>query len=110
MRTCECLENRLLIIMTQAREAEDTDLSRSLRRLDRRVSRLEDTQVTWRELNDSFNRVYEEIDVVEEQIDRRFDTLETSMNQRFDQLEGEVRELNGKLDIIMRHITGQGNS
>jgi predicted nuclease with TOPRIM domain len=96
--------------MTQSREPDDTDLIRSLRRLDRRVSRLEDTQVTWRELNDSFNRVYEEIDVVEEQIDRRFDTLETSMNQRFDSLTGEVRELNAKFDIIMRHITGQGNS
>jgi predicted nuclease with TOPRIM domain len=92
--------------MTQAREPDDTDLIRSLRR----VSKLEDTQVTWRELNDSFNRVYEEIDIVEEQIDRRFDTLETFMNQRFDRLEGEVRELNGKFDIIMRHITGQSNS
>ncbi len=96
--------------MTQAREPDDTDLIKSLRRLDRRVSRLEDTQVTWRELNDSFNRVYDEIDVVEEQIDRRFDTLETSMNQRFDSLASEVRELNAKFDIIMRHITGQGNS
>jgi predicted nuclease with TOPRIM domain len=95
--------------MTQASEPEDTDLTRSLRRLDRRVSRLEDTQLTWRELNDSFNRVYEEIDVLEDQIDRRFDTLETSMNQRFDRLEGEVRELNGNFDIIMRHITGQVN-
>jgi predicted nuclease with TOPRIM domain len=96
--------------MTQAREPDDTDLIRSIRRLDRRVSRLEDTQLTWRELNDSFNRVYDEIDTLEDQIDRRFDTLETSMNQRFDRLEGEVRELNGKFDIIMRHITGQGNS
>jgi hypothetical protein len=85
--------------MTQAREPDDTDLIRSLRRLDRRVSRLEDTQVTWRELNDSFNRVYDEIDALEENISRRFD----EQSQKLD-------EQNRKIDVILRHITGQGNS
>ncbi|WP_309740042.1 MULTISPECIES: hypothetical protein [unclassified Chamaesiphon] len=85
--------------MTQAREPDDTDLIRSLRRLDRRVSRLEDTQVTWRELNDSFNRVYEEIDALEE-----------NMNRRFDEQSQKQDEQNRKIDIILRHITGQGNS
>jgi chromosome segregation ATPase len=96
-------EGYYLEIMTQAREPEDRDLDRTLRRLDRRVSRLEDTQVTYRELNESFERVYEEIDVLEEQIDRRFNTLETMMNQRFDSLDS-------KFNIIMSHLTGEGNS
>ena len=85
--------------MTQAREPEDTDLIKSLRRLDRRVSRLEDTQVTWRELNDSFNRVYDEIDALEE-----------NMNRRFDEQSQKLDEQNRKIDIILRHITGQTNS
>jgi hypothetical protein len=85
--------------MTQAREPDDTDLIRSLRRLDRRVSRLEDTQVTWRELNDSFNRVYDEIDALEE-----------NMNRRFDEQSQKLDEQNRKIDAILRHITGQGNS
>jgi hypothetical protein len=85
--------------MTQAREPDDTDLIRSLRRLDRRVSRLEDTQVTWRELNDSFNRVYDEIDALEE-----------NMNRRFDEQSQKLDEQTQKIDIILRHITGQSNS
>lgn len=89
--------------MSQAREPDDRDLDRTLRSFDRRLSRLEDTQVTWRELNNSFNRVYEEIDALEEQMNARFDRLENSVNQKFD-------EQNQKIDIILRHITGQGNS
>jgi uncharacterized protein (UPF0335 family) len=85
--------------MTQAREPDDRGLDRTLRSFDRRISRLEDTQVTWRELNDAFDRVYEEID-----------ELKVEMNQRFDRVESEVREVNGKIDTILRHITGQGNS
>jgi uncharacterized protein (UPF0335 family) len=85
--------------MTQAREPDDRGLDRTLRSFDRRISRLEDTQVTGRELNDAFDRVYEEID-----------ELKAEMNQRFDRVESEVREVNGKIDTILRHITGQGNS
>jgi uncharacterized protein (UPF0335 family) len=85
--------------MTSAREPDDRGLDRTLRSFDRRISRLEDTQVTWRELNDAFDRVYEEID-----------ELKVEMNQRFDRLENDVRDVNGKIDTILRHITGQGNS
>jgi hypothetical protein len=97
--------------MSQAREPDDVpeerlrqrDLDRTLRSFDRRLSRLEDTQVTWRELNNSFNRVYDEIDALEGQMNARFDRLENSVNQKLD-------EQNQKIDIILRHITGQGNS
>ncbi|PSB03042.1 hypothetical protein [Merismopedia glauca] len=60
-----------------------------------RISRLEDAQVTWRELNGAFNRVYEDID-----------GLKVDVNQRFDRLEGRFVELERKFDIVMQHITG----
>jgi predicted nuclease with TOPRIM domain len=66
---------------------------------------LEDTQVTWRELNDAFDRVYEEIDGLKVEMNQRFDRLEG----RFDRLEGRFVELERKFDIVMRHITGQGD-
>jgi hypothetical protein len=88
--------------MTQSREPDDRGLDRTLRSFDRRISRLEDTQVTWRELNDAFDRVYEEIDEVKLQVN----TLEISMNQRFDRVDGQLESLNTKFDIVMQHITG----
>ena len=91
--------------MTQSREPEDRNVQvdRELIRLNRRVTRLEDSQLTGRELNDSFGRVYDEIDALEDQINQRFDALETAVNQRFNSLDA-------KFDIIMRHITGEGNA
>jgi CHASE3 domain sensor protein len=95
--------------MTQARESDNRGLDRTLRSFDRRISRLEDTQVTGRELNDAFvgrrpafgNRVYEEID-----------ELKAGMNQRFDAQDTKIdnlgTELNGKLDLILRRLTGMG--
>ena len=88
--------------MTQAREPDDQDFGRTLRRLDRRVSRLEDTQVTHRELNESFDRVYDEMDALEAQIDRRFDALQTEMRQEF-------ASLNTKFDLIMCRLSGGSN-
>jgi polyhydroxyalkanoate synthesis regulator phasin len=86
--------------MTQASEPNDrriVDLwstvgNRQLRTISRRVNRLEDTQVTWGELNVEFDRLYDEVD-----------DLKKEMNQRFDSLES-------KFDLMMRHITGEGNS
>ena len=47
--------------------------------------------------------MYDEIDALEAQMNLRFDELKNEMNQRFDSQDG-------KIDIILRHITGQGNS
>jgi polyhydroxyalkanoate synthesis regulator phasin len=83
--------------MTQSSEPnEDRRLDRQMRTMARRINRLEDTQVTWGELNVEFDRLYDEVD-----------DLKKEMNQRFDSLSSE---LNGKIDIILRHITGSGNS
>ena len=84
--------------MTQSNDQQNEDrrIDRQLRTIARRVNRLEDTQVTWGELNVEFDRLYDEVD-----------DLKKEMNQRFDSLSSE---LNGKIDIILRHITGSGNS
>jgi hypothetical protein len=84
--------------MTQAREPDDRGLDRTLRSFDRRISRLEDTQVTWRELNDAFDRVYEEID-----------ELKVEMRQRFDAQDARLDSLDAKIDIIIRRLSGEGN-
>jgi predicted RNA-binding protein with EMAP domain len=83
--------------MTQSSESSDNnnEVNRQLRSLNRRVQRLEYSQATPQELAESFERVYEEIDALENIVTQRFDKLES--------------ELNGKIDIILRHITGQGN-
>jgi predicted nuclease with TOPRIM domain len=87
--------------MTQANDSNDfiRENNRRFRDLSWRVERLESTQMPARSLNEAFDRVYEEID-----------TLEDHMNQRFDRLEHEIQEmkteLNGKIDIIMRYVTG----
>jgi hypothetical protein len=88
--------------MTQAREPDDRGLDRTLRSFDRRISRLEDTQVTWRELNDAFDRVYEEIDELKVEMNQRFNALDTKIDNL-------GTELNGKIDIIIRRLSGEGN-
>ena len=47
----------------------------------------------------TIDRVYDEIDA-----------LENIVNQRFDRLEGGIQELNRKFDIVMQHITGQSRT
>jgi predicted nuclease with TOPRIM domain len=84
--------NYFEVNMTQANEPNDRRIDRQLRTISRRVNRLEDTQVTWGELNVEFDRLYDEVD-----------DLKKEMNQRFDSLES-------KFDLIMRHITGEGNT
>jgi predicted nucleic acid-binding Zn-ribbon protein len=78
--------------MTQANEPNDYD--RQLRHINRRLERLEDTQVSPQEFSRAFDRVYEEF---------------AAVNGRFDQLENQIAELNSKFDIIMRYITGGSN-
>lgn len=85
--------------MTQANEPDrNRELNRQLRAFDRRIQRLEDTQVTGRELNQSFEQVYQEIDELDTKIDR--------LEDKVDNLQTEASAINQKVDIIMRHITG----
>jgi hypothetical protein len=83
--------------MPENQEPNDRDyeMSRQLKSINRRVERLEDTQVTGRELNRGFDRIYEEIDILED----KFDLLHSEF-KRF------RHEINQKLDTILKYITG----
>jgi uncharacterized coiled-coil DUF342 family protein len=91
--------------MTQANEPNDRNrsLDRQLRAFDRRIRRLEETQLTSAEFGDAFDRVYDEIDALEDKMGQRFDRLDREVGG----MRSEMRELNNKFDLVMRHITGQ---
>ena len=75
--------------MTQANEPSDYD--RQLRCLNRRLERLEDTQISPQEFTRGLERVYAEIDAL------RLEIQEMKMS---------MMKMNGEFDIIMRYITG----
>jgi hypothetical protein len=88
--------------MTQSNDQpNDRRIDRQLRTIARRVNRLEDTQVTWGELNVEFDRLYDEVDELKTEMNQRFTVLETEINRRFDAQDA-------KLDIIIRQMTGMG--
>ena len=77
--------------MTQSSEPnEDRRLDRQMRTMARRINRLEDTQVTWGELNVEFDRLYDEVDELKAEVKQQFAAVNT------------------KLDIIIRQMTGMG--
>ena len=77
--------------MTQSNDQpNDHRIDRQLRTIARRVNRLEDTQVTWGELNVEFDRLYDEVDELKAEVKQQF------------------AEVNTKLDIIIRQMTGMG--
>jgi predicted nuclease with TOPRIM domain len=101
--------------MTQANEPNERnqDIDRQLRDLRRRTERLEYLQIPPQEFSRSFDRVYDEIDTLEDIVNERFDRVNERfdrVNESFDQLKGEVGELNRKFDIVMQYITGQGGA
>ncbi len=91
--------------MTQANEPNDfpREIERRFGHLNRRVERLEDTQISPQEFARAFERVNEEASAIRREIAE----LRTEINSKIDNLS---TELNGKIDIILRHITGQSNS
>lgn len=74
---------------------------------------MEYAQITPQELSRGFDRVYEEIESLEDHMNARFDRVD----ERLDRLEEgvreirtEIRELNRKFDIVMQYITGQSGA
>jgi|GEM_PF-883743 len=94
--------------MTQANEPNDSqrEINRRFRDLSWRVERLETSQMPARSLNESFDRVYDEIDALEGIVNQRFDRLEGEVSA----MRSELREIGNKFDIVMNYITGQSNS
>jgi hypothetical protein len=94
--------------MTQANEPNDSqrEINRRFRDLSWRVERLETSQMPARSLNESFDRVYDEIDALEDIVTQRFDRLESEVSE----MRSELRTIGNKFDIVMNYITGQSNS
>lgn len=87
---------------SQEQNSRDYEINRQLTSLNRRIERLEDTQITGRELNRGFNRVYEEIDHLDNKVDH-LDNKVDHLQLEFDKFRDEI---NPKLDTILKHITG----
>ena len=96
--------------MTQAREPDDQDrVNRELRAVNRRLDRLEYTQISPQEWNGVLDRIYEEIGSTRSEmraeflaVNARLDRMEAATNDRFDSLDA-------KFNTIMQHLTGEGN-
>lgn len=89
----------LTTIMTQSREPNDRDIFTRLAALEYQVTEIQNTQAQLRAtivpgsyVTDAFERVVDRIDEVEERLNTRMDSMD------------------GKLDAILRSITGLGNS
>ncbi|WP_309736752.1 hypothetical protein [Chamaesiphon sp. OTE_75_metabat_556] len=86
--------------MTQAREPDDIDrVNRELRGVNRRLDRLEYTQISPQEFSSVLDRIYEEIG-----------STRSEMRAEFVAVNARLESLDAKIDTIMRHITGEGNS
>jgi uncharacterized coiled-coil protein SlyX len=83
--------------MTQAREPEDfrTETERRFGHLNRRLERLEDTQISPQEFARAFERVNVDTTEIKKEI--------ADLNAKIDALS---TELNGKIDTILKHLTG----
>lgn len=93
--------------MTQAQNPDDNrQVDRELRALNRRVDRLEYTQISPQEFRKAFDRVYEEIDDLKDEIRE----MRSELNGKIDLVNSRFDSLEVKFDIVMRHITGQGNT
>ena len=85
--------------MTQSREPSDRDIFTRIAELEYRLTRIENTNTQLQQtiapggyVTDAFERVVNRIDEVEERLNARMDSMD------------------GKLDAILRNITGLGNS
>ncbi|MGL5034395.1 MAG: hypothetical protein ACRC6M_11410 [Microcystaceae cyanobacterium] len=78
------------------------ELDRQMRSFNRRIERLEDTQITNQELNRAFDRIYDEID----DLTHKVDNLQSEFQHFRQQSNEQFQEVNGKLDTILKHLTG----
>jgi predicted nucleic acid-binding Zn-ribbon protein len=82
------------------------EIDRELRSLNRRIDRLEYSQISPQEFSRAFDRVYDEIDALEDTVNERCDRIENDVRE----LKGAIGELNRKFDIVMQYITRQGGA
>ena len=92
--------------MTQSREPNDRDLFTRIAQVEYRLMKIENTQAELENtmtpggyITEAFERVLSEIDAVKAQ-----------SQAQYEELKGMIGEQNGKIDIILRSVTGMGNS
>jgi peptidoglycan hydrolase CwlO-like protein len=72
-----------------------------MRELDWRVQRLEATQMPAQSIDEAFQQVYDELDELQDKSDAtRVDIASMKV---------DIARLEGKIDIILQHLTGLGN-
>ena len=86
--------------MMQAND-RNRSLDRQFRVLERRLNRLEDTQLTGKEVNFSFDHVYKELDALEDQMNQQFDRLEIEIARLATRVEKRFNELDRKFDLAI---------
>jgi prefoldin subunit 5 len=62
--------------------------------MDWRVQRLEATQMPAKSIDEAFQQVYDELD---------------ELQDKSDAMRSDIARLEGKIDIILQHLTGIGN-
>jgi predicted nucleic acid-binding Zn-ribbon protein len=82
--------------MTNSPESNrpDRDLRQRVREMDWRIQRLEATQMPAKSIDEAFQQVYDELD---------------ELQDKSDAMRGDIARLEGKIDIILQHITGLSN-
>ena len=95
--------------MTKANEPEDRGVEARLARLEERLSRIERTTVHNDYIRRSFDRVYQDMTDLHYKIDSlaiEVDAVKQSNQRIGKKLDDASTEMNGKLDVILRHLTG----
>jgi hypothetical protein len=92
--------------MTQSREPNDRDIFTRIAQVEYRLTRLENNQAQLEDtmtpggyITEAFDRMLGEIDEVKAQ-----------NKAQYEELKGMIGEQNGKIDAILRNLTGLGNT
>ena len=92
--------------MTQAREPDDIDrVNRELRGVNRRLDRLEYTQISPQEFSSVLDRIYEEIGASRAEMRAGF----VAVDAKLDRVDARLDSLDTKIDIIIRRLSGESN-
>jgi DNA anti-recombination protein RmuC len=89
--------------MTNSPESNrpDRDLRQRVREMDWRIQRPKATQMPAKSIDEAFGQVYDELDELQDKSD--------AIGSDIAVMKTDITRLEGKIDIILQHITGLGN-
>ena len=96
--------------MTNSPESNrpDRDFRQRVREMDWRIQRLEATQMPAKSIDEAFGQVYDELDELQDKSDAIGSDIAV-MKADIAVMKTDITRLEGKIDIILQHITGLGN-